>query len=216
MKHLISSVFFLPSFIFAHFQVIVLGCSGGPGETNNSAYLVGAQSSNDFIAFDAGTILHGLEIAVEKGAFTKINKNPVSPWSLTGEILRNHIHAYLISHPHLDHVAGLIINSTCDSKKPIYALNATIDAIRDHLFNGIIWPNFGSEGNLPILHQYDYKRVKEKEPFLIPNMQMQGQAFVLSHPDGYVSTAFLIKHEEYYILYCGDTAPDSLEKQKNL
>lgn len=64
-------------------------------------------------------------------------------------IVRDLISTYLISHPHLDHVGGLVINTasfqTASPPKRLAALSSTIDAIRDHIFNEIIWPNLSDE-----------------------------------------------------------------------
>ena len=50
-----------------------------------------------------------------------------------------------LSHAHLDHISGLILNAPDDSPKPILGLDATIDTLRDHVFNWRVWPNFGNE-----------------------------------------------------------------------
>lgn len=55
----------------------------------------------------------------------------------------------LISHSHLDHVLaiGLLADSVMRIRRgrepiQVHALPATIDALRMHIFNGIIWPDF--------------------------------------------------------------------------
>ena len=64
-------------------------------------------------------------------------------------IVRDLISTYLISHPHLDHIGALVVNTasfqTASPPKRLAALPSTIDAIRDHLFNEIIWPNLSDE-----------------------------------------------------------------------
>jgi cAMP phosphodiesterase len=66
-------------------------------------------------------------------------------------IVRSLISTYLISHPHLDHVAGLVVNTASFQEtsypKRLAALPSTIDAIKDHIFNDIIWPNLSDENN---------------------------------------------------------------------
>src|SRR5579859_4874614 len=86
--------------IHAHsaFTVVPLGVRGGLDESNLSAYLVAAAGSQDCICLDAGTLYAGLEKAAPL-----FHLPP-------GAILRSRIKGYFISHPHLDHVAGLIIN----------------------------------------------------------------------------------------------------------
>ncbi|MBS0653956.1 MAG: 3',5'-cyclic-nucleotide phosphodiesterase, partial [Verrucomicrobia bacterium] len=198
------------------FKAVVLGCHGGPKENNLSGYLIAPSGSNDFIALDAGTLLEGIFLAAKNNCFSGIKTDPNSDLSLELEVFRNHIKAYLISHAHLDHIAGLVINSTADIKKPIYGIDSTIDLIRDNLFNWKIWPNFGSEGQKPLINQYQYQRMKIEKQVSIPNSSMKAEPFILSHPNGYLSTAFLIESSDSYIVYFGDTSPDALESQKHI
>jgi cAMP phosphodiesterase len=61
--------------------------------------------------------------------------------------IRRHIKAYLISHAHLDHITGFLLNSPNDqSGKFIVALNQTVDIIRRHYFNNEVWADFASTG----------------------------------------------------------------------
>ncbi|KAL8930038.1 MAG: hypothetical protein Q9172_000123 [Xanthocarpia lactea] len=65
-------------------------------------------------------------------------------------VFRSLISTYLITHPHLDHVAGFAINTAALQqtlrRKRVAALPSTIEAIKEHIFNGIIWPNLSDEG----------------------------------------------------------------------
>jgi cAMP phosphodiesterase len=60
----------------------------------------------------------------------------------------NSIRHVFLTHAHLDHVAGLPMlvdaNFAEDFEIPVtvYARTETLDAIRDHLFNDVIWPDF--------------------------------------------------------------------------
>lgn len=64
-------------------------------------------------------------------------------------VLHNLISTYLITHPHLDHVSGVVINTASFQQtsrpKRLAALPSTIDAIKNHIFNDIIWPNLSDE-----------------------------------------------------------------------
>ena len=57
-----------------------------------------------------------------------------------------HIGEYYITHPHMDHIGGMIINSPVIfepavlSKKQILGLPFTIESIDKYIFNDIIWP----------------------------------------------------------------------------
>lgn len=63
--------------------------------------------------------------------------------------MRDLISTYLITHPHLDHISGFAINTASfqhtSRPKRIAALPATIDAIKNHIFNDVIWPNMSDE-----------------------------------------------------------------------
>ncbi|POS88061.1 hypothetical protein EPUL_000482 [Erysiphe pulchra] len=60
------------------------------------------------------------------------------------------VDTYLITHPHLDHISGLVINSsglTGIQPKKIAGLSSSICALKTHIFNNIIWPNLTNENN---------------------------------------------------------------------
>lgn len=197
------------------FQVVVLGCSGGPRECNLSSYLVSGLHHNEWICLDAGSLLTGIDLAVEKKSLEHVSfSNPeLIP---SAEMLLEHLKAYLISHAHLDHIAGLVLNSQSDTQKHILGIDPTIDNLRDFIFNGRIWPNYGDEGDEPILKKYHYVRLPLHVMKPIPDTSMQVETFLLSHPRGYPSTAFLIEYQGNYLLYFGDTSSDSLETEKHL
>lgn len=79
------------------------------------------------------------------------------------QILRELIPTYLISHPHLDHVSGLAINTASfqhtASRKLIAGLPSTVEAIKEHIFNDIMWPNLSDEdGGVGLV---SYQRLQE-------------------------------------------------------
>jgi ribonuclease BN (tRNA processing enzyme) len=105
-------------------QIRVLGCSGSiAAGSRTTSFLVG-----DHVLIDAGTGVGDLTL---------------------DELARiDHI---LVTHSHLDHVLaiGLLADSVTRrrraAKRPpisVHALTSTIDALRQHVFNGIIWPDF--------------------------------------------------------------------------
>ena len=190
----------------ASFQVVPLGIKGGIDEKNLSAYLVAPINTNDFIALDAGTINAGIEKAIENKVF-KVS---------TSEVLRKYIKGYFISHAHLDHVSGLIINSPADSSKTVYATGKCMEMMENHYFNDETWANFGDKGPGTLLKKYHFQTLNIGEETPITNTTMTAKAFPLSHVNPFESTAFLIKNGESYVLYLGDTGPDAVEKSDKL
>ncbi|WP_166921582.1 MBL fold metallo-hydrolase [Flavobacterium poyangense] len=188
------------------FQIVPLGVKGGIDEKNLSAYLLAPVKTNDYICLDAGTINAGIEKAIEKKTF-KIS---------TSEVLRKYIKGYLISHAHLDHVSGLIINSPADSSKTVYATKKCMEMMENHYFNDQTWANFGDHGPGFPLKKYHFQSLTTGEETPVTNTSMTVKAFPLSHVNPFESTAFLIKNENNYALYLGDTGPDTVEKSNNL
>lgn len=188
------------------FTVLPLGIKGGLDESNLSAYLVASAGSNAFICLDAGTIYSGLTVARKKGSIQKTEQ----------AFLKENIKGYFISHGHLDHVAGLILNSPEDSKKPIYAFSEVLDVFRENYFTRNAWANFGSEGEAPILNKYLYTPLVPKAIISAEGTDLKVRAFELSHVNPYKSTAFLVSNSTGSLLYLGDTGADSIEKSTAL
>ncbi len=183
------------------FTVIPLGTEGGLNESNLSAYMVAPFASDCFICVDAGTLYDGI---VKANSYHVFKSSPVT-------VIRHNIKAYCISHPHLDHVAGLIINSPADTAKNIYGTKFCLDRISQHYFSWQTWANFGDEGEKPMLNKYHYKTITEDEEVAVEGTEMQITAFKLSHAAPYESTAFLLRKDSSYVLYFGDTGADSIE-----
>ena len=102
-------------------RIRILGCSGGIGAgSRTSAMLV----DND-VLIDAGTGIG--DLALEE----------IDP-----------IRHVFLTHAHLDHIAGLpmLADSVFDENftvpLTVYAREETLRAIQEHLFNGVIWPDF--------------------------------------------------------------------------
>jgi ribonuclease BN (tRNA processing enzyme) len=105
-------------------QIRVLGCSGSIAAGNRTTSFL----LDDDVLIDAGTGVGDLSL----DELTRID----------------HI---LITHSHLDHVLsiGLLADSVtrrrrAASRPPVqvHALPQTIAALRQHVFNGVIWPDF--------------------------------------------------------------------------
>ena len=188
------------------FKIVPLGVKGGEDESNLSSYMVAPIHSDNFICLDAGTLHAGIVKAIDKGVFKKTAKY----------VLENNIKAYLISHAHLDHIAGLIINSPSDSPKNIYALPHVLDIIVDKYFSWDNWANFTDRGEEPKLNKYHLQSLYLDTEVAIQNTDMSVKVFELSHVNPYKSSAFLIRHNESSVLYLGDTGSDIIEKSTSL
>jgi len=102
-------------------RIQILGCSGGIGAgSRTSAMLI-----DDDVLIDAGTGIGDLAL----------------------EDIDSIRHVFL-THAHLDHVAGLpmladsVFDENFEVPLTVYAREETLQALRDHLFNGVIWPDF--------------------------------------------------------------------------
>ncbi len=190
----------------ASFIVLPLGVRGGLDESNLSSYMVAAAGTAQWVCLDAGTLFSGLQKAVEKGALPA----PASA------VLRRSIKAYLISHPHHDQLARLIINSPDDSSKDIYGLPACLHVLQDKYFTWETWANFGDEGEKPLLKKYHYVTMEPRHEITVEHTNLSVTAFPLSHGAPYESTAFLLRNGDSYLLYLGDTGSDTLEHSDKL
>jgi 3',5'-cyclic-nucleotide phosphodiesterase len=188
------------------FTVVPLGIRGGIDESNLSAYMVAPKGTTSYVCFDAGTIHAGIEKAIANKAFK----------ATSSIVLKQYIRGYLISHAHLDHVAGLIINSPDDSVKSIYALPSTMSMLENYYFNGEAWTNFGDAGKGFALKKYHFETLQYGKEDSIRNTSMTVKAFPLSHVNPYESTAFLVKNGDNYVLYLGDTGSDAVEQSDRL
>lgn len=188
------------------FTVVPLGVKGGIQEGDLSAYMLAVYRTNDYVCLDAGTVYTGIERAVASGVFTVSAQ----------EVRNNYIRAYLISHPHLDHISGLLLNAPDDVAKNIYAQPFCIDVLKDKYFTWKGWANFANAGDTPRLNKYHYVTLVPEKEIPVEKTEMHVTAFPLSHSNPYQSTAFLVRHAADYLLYLGDTGADSVEKSDNL
>ncbi len=199
---LINSAIAAPSF-----QLTPLGVYGGLDDSNLSAYLLKPIESKTYVMLDAGTLVNGLNVAVDKHA---IKDRSVA------DLLKTDITAYLISHAHLDHLMGLIMaQPELRQQQSIMARQETMDILKKYIFNWSVWGNFGDSGEYPQLNYQHYQNINLREWTSIPGTVMQIKAFPLSHGN-VPSTAFLIRYKNDYILYFGDTGSDKIEISSNM
>lgn len=162
----------------------VLGCSGSiAAGCRTTAFLL-----DEDILIDAGTGVGDLAL---------------------DELARiDHI---LLSHSHLDHVLGvpLLADSVMrrrSSKRPpitVHGLPATLDALRQHIFNGAIWPDFT---RLPSAEQ----PILRLQPFQLGEVLQFGERRIEVLPALHTVPAvgFAVLAEQGSWVFTGDTAPN--------
>lgn len=145
----------------------VQGPTGGPREDSVTGILVRSASLNwspgSVIAVDAGTLLAGVirllklhapqtkngQSVMTKGPFKGLELPHKTAEANAAYFFREIIGAVFITHPHLDHISGLAINTPIleagNGPKPVAALPSVLSAIKNHLFNDVIWPNLSDE-----------------------------------------------------------------------
>ena len=160
-------------------RIKVLGCSGGiGGDLRTTAMLV-----DDDILIDAGTGVGDLSIE----QLAKID----------------HI---FITHSHLDHVTSIpfLVDTVCwmrDKPVTVHSTTATLQILKEHLFNWKIWPDFSQ---IP----------DADKPFMIFSELVIGQAVEISGrkftaiPANHVVPAvgYLVDSGHASFLFSGDTS----------
>lgn len=190
---------------------VVLGAAGGLDESDLTAVLVARRGRHDYVALDGGTLYAGVRRALAAGSFGDLPAPPADQGG-PGWFLRRHVRGYLVSHPHLDHSAGLILNSPDDEAgKFLGGTAATLGALSEHVFNWRLWANFTDQGVAPRLARYRLLTLAPGAPQPLGETGLTVEAAELDHGQGYRSTAFLVGDGESYLLYLGDTGPDAVE-----
>ena len=155
----------------------ILGCSGGIGKgLKTTTFLL-----DDTLLIDAGT---GVELLTLKQMLA--------------------IRKIVISHSHLDHIAGLplMLATIYDQHRhpiDVYALPDVIDALQAHIFNWTIWP--------------DYTQLPEEKPILrlhrintgdtVQHDQHTLTALPAAHPTPTIG--YLVDNGESRLAFTGDT-----------
>jgi 3',5'-cyclic-nucleotide phosphodiesterase len=197
------------------FELIALGVQGGIVEGDLSCWLLRDLQQDRYLALDAGTVMTGLRQAWTRGAFSRLRRPPESDAAPLAYLHRSAIAGYFISHPHLDHVAGLLIGSPDDASKPIFGLPGTLEVLSRHYFNGSAWPNFADRGPPPVLGRYALKPLEAGLPQTVEGTGLQVTAYPLTHA-GMVSSMLLVSGRGGQIAYFGDTGPDDLDAEHRL
>lgn len=127
------------------------------------------------------------------GPFAGIKLPHMSPRANALHVLQTYISTYLITHPHLDHISGFAINTAAfhatSKPKTLAALPGTVDAVKRHIFNDVIWPNLSDEdGGVGFV---TFQRLKEGGDSMVGEGDGRGYIEVC---DGLVAKAFKVSH----------------------
>lgn len=170
-------------------RIKILGCSGGiGGSLRTTAILV-----DDDILVDAGTGVGDLPI----DALAKID----------------HI---FVTHAHLDHITSIpfLVDTVCwmrDKPLTIHATAATLQVLKDHIFNWKIWPDFSQ------IPDAESPFMAFKEVVVGQTINLAGRKFT-ALPANHVVPAvgYLIDSGRGSFLFSGDTSVnDALWKVAN-
>jgi len=161
----------------------VIGCYGGHMPSrHNSGFVLDGET-----LIDAGTI--GMNMDIEE---------------------QRKIRRILISHPHLDHIEGLpfyavnIVSNKAPTV-PVFGTKYTIDAIKTHLMNGIIWPDFTKIKNFGGNEVFSYKIMPLDKWVKIGPYKVK--AIRVNHT--IKTNGYIIGKGGHYIVYSGDTKATS-------
>lgn len=131
-------------------ELRVLGCSGGVGSGLRTTTLL----LNEHILIDAGTGVGDLSLDEMAG-----------------------IQHIFLTHSHLDHISDIpfLVDSVFERiKAPIivHGLGVTIEALRRHIFNNVIWPDFTKlpTAEHPVLK---YEEMKPGETIELENCRIE-------------------------------------------
>lgn len=160
-------------------KVRVLGCSGAIArDCRTTSFLV-----DEDLLVDAGTGVGDLTLEEMQAV--------------------DHV---LLTHSHLDHVAALplmvdAIASLRQIPLRVYALAETIEALKTHVFNNIMWPDFTC---IPSLHApfIQFCEVKQGQILQIGGKTVEVMPAVHSVP----AVGYAVRAEGAHWVYTGDTA----------
>lgn len=162
-------------------KVKILGCSG----SETIGHMPPGFLVNDVMMLDAGTITAALGI----GAQSRITD-------------------ILISHTHLDHIKSVLFladNIVGRVKKPVVirSIPKVLDAIREHLMNDVIWPDFTRipTPENPVLA---YAPMPVGKTVTIAGLRVK--AIPMNHP--VPAVGFVVGDGTSSILYSADTGPN--------
>jgi len=162
-------------------RIKVLGCSGGVGPGLRTTSLL----VDDELLIDAGTGVCDLSLAQ-----------------------MSRISDVLLTHSHLDHVCGLAFMADnlfdlIDRPLRIHATAETLQAVRDHVFNWIIWPDF-TQLPSPEHPLISFHELKPRETVELRRLKFTGFEVLHTVP----AVGYVIDSGSGVFVFTGDTYAD--------
>jgi 3',5'-cyclic-nucleotide phosphodiesterase len=161
-------------------ELRVIGCHGGETPRHRTCAFV----VDDVLAIDAGSLTSGMEVDAQ-----------------------GRLQAVLVSHAHLDHVRDLatLADNRCQMRSPplvIAGTRATLDTLRKHFFNNVLWPDFAqiSLGDGPTI---EYLELTPETPVVLAGKTVQ--AVLVDHT--IEAASFVVRDASGALGYSGDTGP---------
>ena len=158
----------------------VLGCHGGTSARHRNVTFV----LDGRLALDAGSVASGLELEEQA-----------------------RIEHVLVTHAHMDHIGDLpvLLDARLQMDAPtleVAGLRETLDALRAHVFNGVVWPDFAALGGAagPALA---YRRLEPERPERLGSLTVRAVPMDHSVP----SAGYLVGDGVRTLAYSGDTGP---------
>ncbi|KAI0665084.1 cyclic-AMP phosphodiesterase [Cubamyces menziesii] len=173
--------------------------------------------------------MHPDVFATEAESVEKLTPAEVYSW----------IQCYLITHPHLDHLSGLVLSagSTPRSSVPVYGTRYTLEVISE-IFSGKVWPALASwtkQSDKPLLLSplspedgytaltdtisvrtmpisHGQSPTTTTDDIDTPSRDPHSHSANSSSVEPYASSAFFLRHapSAHELLFFGDVEPDSL------
>ncbi|TFK87380.1 cyclic-AMP phosphodiesterase [Polyporus arcularius HHB13444] len=213
------------------FDIVVVGCGGGPSENNLSSYLLKAADAtweDGIVALEAGSGIGALTrlLDLHPDVFAPEPSEPEADVQvITAADIYSRIRCYLITHSHLDHVNGLVLSagSVQGPTKLVHGSKRTLEGVAS-IFSGEIWPKLASwkEAEVPGTSLL-LSPLSPDEVYTSVAHDISVRMMPISHGqnDGipYPCTAFFVRHDSTNreFLFFGDVEPDSISSEpKNL
>jgi cAMP phosphodiesterase len=188
------------------FELSALGVLGGDADENLSCYLLARPGERPRLMIDAGSVRAGLIAAREKDGTFPPGASNTEKTRMVGEAFAS-LEALLITHSHLDHIAGFLLAGPALLGAPrsrslrVIAFPETLDAIEQHVLKSPLWVDLTKiPAESPLI------RLEPLKPAAHATAAgFRIEAIPLRHP--VPSAAFLISSGDDAYLHLGDTGP---------